>query len=267
MGRLAMLNREFLFHRRIVCAALFAVMVLIAVQPAAAQDTIGVYYEAGGSTASTCSLQNILGTFSVVTNIPNDGRSYEQTITRTADDGTNSGGNTTGPDPLAPGQSTTNLNQVAVPATSPGDLDTDFTYTRTIRTFADGQLVLTSTLTIFCNHQGGTDWDATVQSISTQASGAAGALSAFSGPGLPLERDLVLFLEDTPVLIEPRSTTSTGESILQCQTAFVIDYSDDELYGEVFVMGGWVPMAATVLVADNYGQPGGQPIWLGCEGR
>jgi hypothetical protein len=38
---------------------------------------------------------------------------------------------------------------------------------------------------------------------------------------------------------------------------FVIDNSGG--YGEIFIMGGWINLAYTTDVPEDYGQPGGSP--------
>lgn len=77
----------------------------------------------------------------------------------------------------------------------------------------------------------------------------------FSGPGLPGPdgRNLVLFTTDTPVLSAPDGVP-TGNVMKACQTAFVITTSEDAAWGQLFVMGGWVPLANTLDVPEDYGQ-------------
>jgi len=45
-----------------------------------------------------------------------------------------------------------------------------------------------------------------------------------------------------------------------CQTAFILETSLDGQDGCIFVMGGWIPLSATVDVAKDYRQPGSQLI-------
>lgn len=89
----------------------------------------------------------------------------------------------------------------------------------------------------------------------------------FAGPGLPGPgaRNLVLFNEDTAVLSAPDGIF-TGRIIRACQTAFVITTSEDAVYGQLFVLGGWVPMENTRDVPEDYGQPG-SPIAPDCVGK
>ncbi|HRE48131.1 MAG TPA: hypothetical protein PLD47_10430 [Aggregatilineales bacterium] len=89
--------------------------------------------------------------------------------------------------------------------------------------------------------------------------------AVFSGPGLPANRNLVLITSDTAVFSEPGGK-STGEVLKTCQTAFVLDTSDDGKYGRIYVMGGWIPLANTADVPEEYGQAG-FPVAPGCEGR
>ncbi|CAG1013382.1 MAG: hypothetical protein IT322_20905 [Anaerolineae bacterium] len=89
--------------------------------------------------------------------------------------------------------------------------------------------------------------------------------ATFSGPGLPADRNLVLITSDTAVYSEPGGKP-TGETLKVCQTAFVLDTSDDGKYGRIYVMGGWIPLASTTDVPEAYGQPG-YPVAPGCEGK
>jgi hypothetical protein len=57
----------------------------------------------------------------------------------------------------------------------------------------------------------------------------------------------------------------TGRVIRACQTAFVTATQNN--FGRVFVMGGWIPQTAYVIVSPDYGQPGGQPIAPQCVGK
>ncbi len=87
----------------------------------------------------------------------------------------------------------------------------------------------------------------------------------YAGPPLPPpgERNLVLVMSDAPIL-DAAGGSSTGDMLKMCQTAFIIGQSGN--YGEVYVMGGWIDMAHTVDVAEDYGQPNGAPIYPGCMG-
>lgn len=85
----------------------------------------------------------------------------------------------------------------------------------------------------------------------------------FGGPGLPSKRNLVLFLSETPIL-QSAGGTPTGLTMKPCQTAFVIDERDG--FARLFVMGGWVALANTVDVPEEYGQRG-SPVLPQCVGR
>ena len=89
---------------------------------------------------------------------------------------------------------------------------------------------------------------------------------SYTGPALPPpdERNLVLVTADTAVLDAPGGAP-TGDMLLACQTAFVIDSSGG--YGEIFIMGGWINLAYTTDVPEDYGQPGGSPVAPNCIGR
>jgi hypothetical protein len=95
----------------------------------------------------------------------------------------------------------------------------------------------------------------------------APVVQPFSGPGLPGPgaRNLVLFNEDTAVLSAPDGIF-TGRILHGCQTAFVITTSEDDVYGQLFVMGGWVSLENTRDVPEDYGQPG-SPIAPDCVGK
>jgi hypothetical protein len=91
-------------------------------------------------------------------------------------------------------------------------------------------------------------------------------LAPYGGPVLPPpdERNLVLVVVDTPILDAPGGMP-TDDMLNTCQTAFVIDNNNG--YGEIFIMGGWINLAHTVDVAEDYGQPGGTPVAPGCAGQ
>lgn len=73
--------------------------------------------------------------------------------------------------------------------------------------------------------------------------------------------DLRLVVSDTPVLSEP-SGDDTGNMLEVCQTAFITEQVGT--WGLVRDMGGWINLNATVDVAEDYGQPGGQEVAGGC---
>jgi hypothetical protein len=85
----------------------------------------------------------------------------------------------------------------------------------------------------------------------------------FGGPGLPGNKNLVLFLSDTPILQGPGGAP-TGLVMRACKTAFVIGERDG--FARLFVMGGWVPVSSYVDVPEEYGQRG-SPVVPQCVGR
>jgi hypothetical protein len=109
--------------------------------------------------------------------------------------------------------------------------------------------------------------DPSITPSATPVGGSATVELPFSGPGLPGPgaRNLVLFNEDTAVLSAPDGVF-TGRIMRACQTAFVLLTSEDAAWGQLFVMGGWVPMENTRDVPEDYGQPG-SPIAPDCVGK
>lgn len=90
--------------------------------------------------------------------------------------------------------------------------------------------------------------------------------TTFTGPALPAPgaRDLVLITGDYGVYTAPNGTP-TGAVMHRCQTAFVIETSADGEWYRLYQMGGWIPVITTRDVAENYGQPGGEPIDPFCQ--
>jgi hypothetical protein len=119
-----------------------------------------------------------------------------------------------------------------------------YTFTLTDAAFVEGAVVEVST--------GGTPISAT-----------CGA-TAFAGPGLPATRNLVLINRSTAVLDKPAGEP-LGIGVYACQTVFITEV--DGAYGNAFMMGGWIPLSATVDVPEDYGQPGGAPIRADCVGK
>jgi hypothetical protein len=91
----------------------------------------------------------------------------------------------------------------------------------------------------------------------------AGLPTFFGGPGLPANKNLVLFLSDVPILQGPGGAP-TGLVMRACKTAFVIGERDG--FARLFVMGGWVPVSSYVDVPEEYGQRG-SPVVPQCVGR
>ncbi len=108
------------------------------------------------------------------------------------------------------------------------------------------------------------DLSGTIIGVLVAESVVCGGAAAFRGPGLPANRDLVLIIGDIGVQSAPDGDP-TGKVIYKCQTVFLIDNNTTGDWVQVFMMGGWIPKAATVDVAENYGQPGGQPIDPACQ--
>lgn len=87
---------------------------------------------------------------------------------------------------------------------------------------------------------------------------------AFSGPPLPINRNLVLMTSDSDVYSEPNGLP-TGASVHRCQTAFVVETSEDDEWYRLYVMGGWIPAINTRDVAEDYGQSGSEVIDPSCQ--
>lgn len=174
--------------------------------------------------------------------------------------------------------------------------DASYTYKRVWSLFQGGTELSRSTIQLSCNYTGtpgvynagailitnqvfapATDPTSTPTPTATGGGPVASSTPAstpggqaalpFSGPGLPGPgaRNLVLFNEDTAVLSAPDGIF-TGRIMHGCQTAFVITTSEDAVYGQLFVMGGWVLMENTRDVPEDYGQPG-SPIAPDCVGK
>lgn len=159
---------------------------------------------------------------------------------------------------------------------------TSFTYKREWSLYQGATLVSRSTLVIGCYWNGAAfftpgptvtneDFGAPPGDPGSGGPGAGNPDSVlaqpFSGPALPGPdaRNLVLFNEDTAVLSAPDGVF-TGQILGACQTAYVTRTSDDGQWGQLFVMGGWVPMANTRDVPEDYGQPG-SPVAPDCVGK
>jgi uncharacterized surface protein with fasciclin (FAS1) repeats len=77
-------------------------------------------------------------------------------------------------------------------------------------------------------------------------------------------RDLRLVTSDTSLLQSPTGA-ATSDVVRTCQTVLVTRVTQN--FGFASGFNGWIDLRATVDVAENYGQPGGQAIQPGCEGR
>lgn len=93
---------------------------------------------------------------------------------------------------------------------------------------------------------------------------------------LPLPGDnLVLALDDIPIYEYPTSTTHLLGTIRACQTFFLSDirmprasistYGRESITGHEIVLSGGLSPTRLVDVAEDYGQPGGQPILSDCS--
>ena len=93
---------------------------------------------------------------------------------------------------------------------------------------------------------------------------------------LPVPGDnLVLALEDIPIYEYPFSTTRLLGTIKACQTFFVSGirmprasistYARESITGHEIVLSGGLSPVSLVDVAEDYGQPGGQPTLEACE--
>jgi hypothetical protein len=123
-----------------------------------------------------------------------------------------------------------------------------------LETLVGGNIVYTSTMSTTCVANGGT--------TSSVVNGVP-ASSGFAGPALPANHNLVGFVKDTPVYNMPGGL-ATNDTIRTCQTAFVLETSADGKWGRIFVMGGWIPLAATVDVSEDYGQASAPAHLPGC---
>jgi hypothetical protein len=120
-----------------------------------------------------------------------------------------------------------------------------YTFTLTDAAFAEGAVVL---------------------AVTSDSGPVSTTCAGFSGPGLPSKRNLVLITSSTAVLDKPGGEP-TGRGVYTCQTVFVTDTDASGNYGEVFVMGGWIPLSVTFDVPEDYGQPNGTPIRPDCVGK
>jgi hypothetical protein len=113
----------------------------------------------------------------------------------------------------------------------------------------------------------------TVSVLGASPASKTGAVLTFAGPGSGSGSALFGWLSPQRVgkyvsVTLDRSENGaslTGDTLRACQTAFVIDNNGG--YGEIFIMGGWINLAYTTDVPEDYGQPGGSPVAPGCVGR
>jgi hypothetical protein len=157
-----------------------------------------------------------------------------------------------GPFPLTPGSDSFSYD---MDQSAPGY---PFTFQFIAKTLIEGVVVYISTLSGTCTAVGPT--------TVTLTNGSA--FGAFGGPALPEKHNLVLISADTPVYDGPGGKPlATGQALAACQTVYLIDTSEDGAWGQIFVMGGWIPLSTTTDVAESYGQPGGQPTLPRCVGK
>lgn len=93
-----------------------------------------------------------------------------------------------------------------------------------------------------------------------------GPALVFQGKPLPAGSNLVLFLGDTAIL-DGAGGNPTGLAMRTCKTEFVLEKSADGRYGRLYQQGGWVDLSNTLDVPEDYGQPGGTPIYPLCVGK
>ncbi len=86
--------------------------------------------------------------------------------------------------------------------------------------------------------------------LSASAPGSPGPVL----PG-PEDRNLVLIIGDIGISDSPNGNPVNADAVLRrCQTVFVIGENEDATWYKVFLMGGWIPAAATIDVPEDYGQ-------------
>jgi transforming growth factor-beta-induced protein len=117
---------------------------------------------------------------------------------------------------------------------------------------------------IFINAADGVVLNGSVNVVTTDIQADNGIIHVIDAVLLPPTtglRDLVLVNADTPLLWAPGGT-ATGGTVTTCQTALVFE----RLGGFGLTnFGAWINLTDTQDVAENYGQPGGQPIADQCK--
>lgn len=74
--------------------------------------------------------------------------------------------------------------------------------------------------------------------------------------------DMRLIPADTAVFATRDGSERLSATLKACQTFYISETFQN--FGRLRDIGGWVNLNATVDVAENYGQPGGQPRAAGC---
>jgi len=77
--------------------------------------------------------------------------------------------------------------------------------------------------------------------------------------------NLVLITSDTPVLTGPNGQAIANTLIRRCQTAYVIEKTENGQFVRLDRFG-WIAAGATADVPENYGQRNGTPIDPSCGG-
>ena len=111
---------------------------------------------------------------------------------------------------------------------------------------------------------GTTVLNGSVNVVTSDIQASNGVIHVVDAVLLPSEtglHDLVLVNGDVPLLDAPGGNP-TGATLRNCQTAVVFERLGGYGYTN---MGGWIDLSATSDVAENYGQPGGQPIAPQCQ--
>ena len=117
---------------------------------------------------------------------------------------------------------------------------------------------------VFINAADGVVLNGSVNVVTTDIQTDNGIIHVIDAVLLPPAtglRDLVLVTSDTPLLWAPGGV-ATGGTVNACQTAVVFE----RLGGFGLTnFGAWIDLADTQDVAENYGQPGGQPVADQCK--
>lgn len=94
------------------------------------------------------------------------------------------------------------------------------------------------------------------------SNGIIHVIDAVISPPIAFPDDLHLVNGGALVVSTPGGA-ATGAVVTNCQTVFVNGWSQG--FAHIEIMGGWVDARVLENVAENYGQPGGQPIVARCQ--